>query len=101
MAKQFLLLLAIDVMASLTTAAVDITTIYHVIRQPKYDVIKNVTSQAACLEYESAKWTDGVCRCYINHVFYVLNEKPGCFGSQQIDSSMSNTLSLLCLDLWS
>ena len=87
-----LLLLAtigVVIMASVsTTQAANVTRTYHVTRQQTYDVIQNVTSQVMCSKYESAKWTEGVCRCYMGHMFYVVNDKPGCFESQQIDSSM-------------
>ena len=97
MANQILLLVIVGViiMASLTTTqAVDVTITYHVTRQPTYDVIKNVTSQVTCSNYESAKWTEGVCRCYMGHIFYVVNGKPGCYESQQIDSSMLSSVLL-------
>ena len=84
-------ILLISTMVSLTMSSitVDVITNYDVTRRNTYDVINNVTSQSGCTgRFESTKWTDGACRCYINHMFFVVEEKPGCFGSQQIDPSM-------------
>ncbi|XP_066934832.1 uncharacterized protein [Clytia hemisphaerica] len=87
--SQTLYILLISTVMFTISQTKTVTITYNIERTQTYDVILNVTSVDACAVFVNTEYHDNQCRCMRNHMFFVVEDKAGCYQAKQINPQCS------------